>query len=498
MEFSNTYLNLGERFYQKTKPTPVVSPQLVLWNERLAEHLKVSPELQSDRKALAQVFSGNRLLDGSEPIAAAYAGHQFGNFNPRLGDGRAHLLGELIDRSDQRRDLQLKGSGPSAFSRSGDGRCTLGAAVREFIMSEAMFALGVPTTQCLAVVTTGETVYRQRPYPGAVVTRVASSHIRVGNFQYFAAHGDKESLQALCDYTIARHYPELKNVDQPYIALIDKVMGKQISLIIQWMRVGFIHGVMNTDNTSISGETIDFGPCAMMGAYNPSTVYSSIDHAGRYAFGNQANMAYWNMARFAECMLFLLDQEDKNIMKQIEDLIAHYPKRYQDAYLKMMSAKFGLMTAKPGDEQLIAGWLEAMSTRELDYTNTFDLLTRSLGSGSRLANTETNEGEAIDQELTATLGPHYDRWKHRISEELEGTDQTRELVGQWMRQHNPVVIPRNHLTENVISECEERSDFSAAEDFLRMLRDPYNEQIPQAYRKPPEHGDKHYQTFCGT
>ncbi len=314
-----------------------------MWNSSLAEQLMIPNELKHDSVALAQAFSGNSIMPGSEPIATVYAGHQFGSFVPQLGDGRAHLLGEVLDQFGQRWDIQLKGSGRTSFSRGGDGRCALGPAVREFIMSEAMKALGIPTTRCLAVVTTGETVFRETTLPGAVVTRVASSHLRIGTFQFFAARGDHQALKTLCNYTIERHYPELQEEGQnQYVSFINKVIERQIQLVVEWMRVGFIHGVMNTDNTSLSGETIDYGPCAMMGIYDPQTVYSSIDTMGRYAFGNQPDILQWNIARFAECLLPLINADRNKAVDQVGPVIAEFPDRFEKEYMKMMGKKLGL------------------------------------------------------------------------------------------------------------------------------------------------------------
>jgi len=501
MKFSNTYINLGERFFERAQPTPVSSPRLFLWNTRLAEQLDIPAELQQDSEELAQVFSGNKLLPGSEPLAAAYAGHQFGNFNPQLGDGRAHLLGELLDVHELRWDLQLKGSGTSAYSRGGDGRCALGPAIREYIMSEAMHALGVPTTQCLAVTTTGEEVYRQHSTPGAVVTRVASSHIRVGNFQFFASRGDTESLKALANYTIDRHFPAIDDLNttlansQRYIALLDGAIEKQITLIVAWLRVGFIHGVMNTDNTSISGETIDFGPCAMLGAYNPRTVFSSIDHQGRYAFGNQANIAHWNMTRFAECLLQLLDKEDDKDggetqinaqqLEQVQALINDFPERFQTAYLRMMSAKLGLKNTSSDDENktLIDELLRQLTDRKLDYTTTFDRLTRSL----TCAHTKS--------QLVEELGEIFERWFAQVTEQNETIADAQAS----MRSSNPCVIPRNHHLEQVLKESERTGQNNAALAFLEVLRTPYEQTTKtENFQAADDDYDSDYQTFCGT
>ncbi|WP_423894162.1 protein adenylyltransferase SelO [Candidatus Pelagadaptatus aseana] len=484
MKFSNSYIELGEAFYQQCSPTPVANPELFLWNAALAEQMAIPQELQKDHAALAQYFSGNQLLAGSQPIATAYAGHQFGNFNPQLGDGRAHLLGELLDQQGKRWDLQLKGSGTSRFSRGGDGRCAIGPAVREFIMSEAMQALGVPTTRCLAVTTTGEAVYREQAKPGAVVTRMASSHLRVGTFQFFASRGDIESLQALCEFAIVRHFDDIDgHASERYIQLLDRVIDKQIQLVVEWMRVGFIHGVMNTDNTSICGETIDFGPCAMMGIYNPATAYSSIDTQGRYAFGNQPAIAQWNMARFAESLLPLIDEQDQASIDQLVALIQNFPERYQTAYWHRMADKFGLLTAETDDRELMTAILEKMASLQLDYTISFNLLSQSLTDEQSRAN------------IATALGPDYDRWRQR----LDNQAGTTEAAEQTMRASNPLVIPRNHYIEAVLASCEQSGDAAAALEILDVVRHPYSAVAATAkYQQPPEDNDRGYQTFCGT
>mgnify|MGYP002631165897 CR=1 FL=1 len=484
MRFSNSYVGLGEVFYERIRPTPVRDPQLFLWNSSLAEQLMIPDELKNDSVALAQAFSGNHILPGSEPIATVYAGHQFGSFVPQLGDGRAHLLGEVLDQFGQRWDIQLKGSGRTSFSRGGDGRCPLGPAVRELIMSEAMNALGVATTRSLAVVTTGEPVFRETSLPGAVVTRVAASHIRIGTFQFFAAQGDLPSLDTLCSYAIERHYPELRTEgENQYVLFIDKVIERQIHLVVDWMRVGFIHGVMNTDNTTISGETIDYGPCAMMGIYDPQTVYSSIDTMGRYAFGNQPKIIHWNMARFAECLLPLIHADTNKAVDRIEPVIAEFPNRFETEYMKMMGKKLGLTSLEEEDRNLIVSVLNRLRDRRLDYTVTFDLLTKSLTS------------EAAASRMKDELGGHFEVWKERLSEQHMILEEVQKL----MRQHNPVVIPRNHHVEEVIQECVETGGVTSAEKFLQVLRSPYEELAQTSeYQDPPSDGDENYQTFCGT
>jgi len=484
MKFSNTYTQLGEAFFQRTHPTPVANPKLLLWNSRLAEQLMLPPKLTNDPHALAQIFSGNHLLPGSEPIAAAYAGHQFGHFVPQLGDGRAHLLGEVLDRNGHRKDIQLKGSGRTAFSRDGDGRCAIGPAVREFIMSEAMYALGVPTSRCLAVVTTGETVYRATPLPGAVVTRVAASHIRVGTFEFFAAREDYQALEALYRYTLERHYPELLHQEENQtITFFEKVIDRQIQLVVEWMRVGFIHGVMNTDNTALSGETIDYGPCAMLGTYAPQTVYSSIDRMGRYAFGNQPKILHWNMTRFAECLLPLIATNTDKAAAQLAPVLASVPVRYEHKYTQMMARKLGLFSCQKEDKDLIVAVLAGLQDNHLDYTITFDLLTKALTSNATAFHLEHELGEC------------FTRWQERLSA------QNAEVleVQQLMRRHNPLVIPRNHHIEEAIQECEQDGTTTLAERFMQVLRSPYMELTHTAeFQDPPQDGDKGYQTFCGT
>jgi uncharacterized protein YdiU (UPF0061 family) len=484
MNFSNSYAALDEIFYQRIQPVPVIAPKLFLWNDGLARQLMIPSALKHDISARAKMFSGNEMIFGSESIATAYAGHQFGRFVPQLGDGRAHLLGEVIDENGHRWDIQLKGSGRTAFSRGGDGRCALGPAIREFIMSEAMHALGVPTTRGLAVVTTGETVFRDRLQPGAVATRVASSHLRIGTFQFFAARGDHKALETLCNYTIERHYPELhEERDDQYVRLIDKVIERQIHLVVEWMRIGFIHGVMNTDNTSLAGETIDYGPCAMMGIYNPQTVYSSIDTMGRYAFGNQPNILHWNMARFAECLLPLIDRDENKAVDLVAPLITDLPRRFENAFMAMMGKKLGLTSIQKGDKELIQAMLNRFEERQMDYTITFDRLTRSL----------TSEAEA--SQMHRNLSTHFSLWQQRLHEQTIKLQAAQAL----MRQHNPLVIPRNHHVEAVLRECEQTGKATSAQKFLQVLRSPY-EALPQTseYQDPPADGDKDYRTFCGT
>ena len=486
MEFTNTYNRLPDEFHQRIHPSPVRDPGLFLFNSELARELKLGDELARDRDALARFFSGNELLPGSEPLALAYAGHQFGHFSPQLGDGRAHLLGEVLDGRGRRRDLQLKGSGRTSFSRGGDGRCALGPAIREFIMSEALYALGVPTTRCLAVVTTGEPVFREEAQPGAIVTRVAGSHLRVGTFEYFAARQNHEPLRTLCDYAIARHDPDLAaepaNEDR-YVALLDRVIERQLGLVTEWMRVGFIHGVMNTDNTAISGETIDYGPCAMMGAYDPATVFSSIDRGGRYAFGNQPMIAAWNLSRLADCLAPLVAPDQQSALNKLSPLLDGIRGRFERSWLRMMGRKLGLSEPHPDDMQLVSALLEQMHQQRLDYTLLFQRLGRSLRS------------EEPSPQLTQDLGSWYERWRRRLADQATGL----EAAGELMQQHNPVVIPRNHHVEAVIRRCSQALNPAPAERLIEVLRSPYQESpLTGEFQDPPADGDRGYQTFCGT
>jgi len=525
MKFSNTYIQLGEKFYQPSLPEHVISPTLLLWNNALANSLFISEDLRNDQHLLSQYFSGNQQLKGAESIALAYSGHQFGHFNPQLGDGRAHLLGEVIDIDNVRRDIQLKGSGQTSFSRRGDGKCALAPALREYIMSEALFALGVPTSRCLAVVATGEVIHRGLAKAGAVVTRVAASHIRVGSFQYFAARGDVTSLQSLLDYSIKRHFPEIDTDEagkaitvEPQdriLAFLAAAIEKQITLVVEWLRIGFIHGVMNTDNTAICGETLDFGPCAMLGEYDEDKVFSSIDEYGRYAFGNQGKIAHWNMARLADCLISLMieasdkelteeDQEQQALTK-VESLIHQYSGQFQQAYFDMYGKKLGLESTTLENQSLINDLLQLMQAKKLDYTQTFLQLTHSLS------------GEAFDEELKGQLGDWYQMWLIALKQEAEknGTleQTTFESAQRLMRKNNPIVIPRNHHVEAVLELCENTlaSDVSSIDsaklkviqdtvgEFLDVLRSPYLEtKATKKYQDISGSTDSYYQTFCGT
>lgn len=486
MNLNNSYESLPALFFQRSQPTPTTEPQLVLWNDSLAGELGLG-HIQDDAER-ARLFSGSAPLGTTEPVALAYAGHQFGHFVPSLGDGRAHLLGE-VGEAEGRRDIQLKGSGTSPFSRGGDGRCALGPAVREFVMSEAMHTLGVPTSRCLAVVATGEPVFRETALPGAVVSRVAQSHLRVGTFQYAAARREITALRELANYAIDRHFPEIREQkENRYAALLDRVIERQVELIVQWTRVGFIHGVMNTDNTAVSGETIDFGPCAMMNHYDPKTVFSSIDELGRYAFGNQAAIATWNMSRLAQALLPLISNDaevgSRVLLPHVEAMAA----RFHVAELAMYRGKLGLSLEHTGDEQLISSLLDTLQALELDYTNTFVRL------GRRLDSTQTIDPTLKNAPFDPALERWFQRWQQRLTLEPDGL----ALARARMSRSNPVVIPRNHHVEAALSAAN-GGDLAPVRSLLSVLRNPYR-QLPEThqYQEPPADGDQHYQTFCGT
>ncbi|MCJ8295844.1 MAG: YdiU family protein [Colwellia sp.] len=504
MKLSNQYHQLGKSFSQQTLPSPVAQPVLLLWNEPLAKSLSINYSSQEDNEQLAQYFSGNQLIDGSTPIAQAYSGHQFGHFNPQLGDGRAHLLGDITDKQGQSWDVQLKGSGTSFFSRQGDGRCALGPALREYMMSEAMFALGVPTTRCLAVVATGEAVYRERPLPGAVVTRIATSHIRVGTFQYFAARKDIESLKKLTSFAIGRHFPQLKVAEgealsgEQVVNFFAAVLNKQVPLVVSWLRVGFIHGVMNTDNTAISGETIDYGPCAMMNHYHSDTVFSSIDRNSRYAFGNQSKIIQWNMARLADCLLPLIDEDEDIALAKITPLLQQFANDLQYRYFEMMVNKLGINELSDGDIDLVNDLLGIMAEMKLDYTQSFVTLAGNLNQAevdNVLAQQSAEDG--VDDEAEQDKWQQWlSRWYVRIATDVSGAKDL-------MAKTNPLVIPRNHHVEAILATSQtsyqENADLSDLNNFLAVVQQPYTQlDNTHNYQDAPSDGDENYHTFCGT
>ena len=486
--FQNTYAALPASFFARVAPTPVASPALIKLNRPLAVQLGLDPD-RLDSPEGAEILAGKQLPDGAEPIAMAYAGHQFGHFVPQLGDGRAILLGEVIDAGGVRRDIQLKGSGPTPFSRRGDGRAALGPVLREYIVSEAMATLGIPTTRSLAAVTTGESVLRERALPGAVLTRVAASHIRVGTFQYFAARSDTEGVRRLADHVIARHYPQAAGAERPYRALLEGVIARQADLVARWLLVGFIHGVMNTDNTSISGETIDYGPCAFMDHYDPATVFSSIDEMGRYAYANQPRIAQWNLTRLAECLLPLLSNDRDAAISEAQAAIDGFRDVFDAAFQKGLRAKLGLFTARDGDSALAQDLLDAMARNEADFTLTFRRL-------SEAALGPDHDGD-VRQSFADPAA--YDEWAARWRQRTGGEPQDPAYRRTAMRAVNPAFIPRNHRVEAVIEAAVNRSDFAPFEELLTVLSKPYEDQPAfTAYAQPPEPHQRVLQTFCGT
>jgi serine/tyrosine/threonine adenylyltransferase len=486
--FDNTYARLPARFSTRTPPTPVRAPRLVRLNRDLARELGIDPDAQSD-EGWAQVFAGNRVAEGAEPLALAYAGHQFGTFVPQLGDGRAVLLGEVIDRGGARRDIQLKGSGRTPFSRGGDGRAVIGPVLREYVVSEAMAALGIRTTRTLAAVTTGETVVRDEPLPGAVLTRVAASHIRVGTFQYFAARGDHEAVRLLADHVIARHSPGAATVARPYRAMFDTIIRRQAELIASWLTVGFIHGVMNTDNMAVSGETIDYGPCAFLDHYDPDAVFSSIDRHGRYAYGNQRKIGEWNLARLAECLLPLFSDDEEGAVEEANDALDAYGPAFDRAWAAGFRRKLGLFAREDGDVALAEALLKAMHDNGADFTNTFRALCDA-ASGS--------EGEPAVRSLFADPSA-WDawavRWKERLAKESAAPAERRAA----MRRANPAYIPRNHRIEAVIRAAVDGDDFGPFDELVNLLAKPFDDQPELArYSAPPAESERVLQTFCGT
>ncbi|WP_407181194.1 protein adenylyltransferase SelO [Bradyrhizobium sp. STM 3562] len=486
--FQNTYAALPSNFFARVAPTPVAAPRLIKLNRPLALQLGLDPDLLETPEG-AEILSGKILPTGADPIAMAYAGHQFGQFVPQLGDGRAILLGEVIDKDGVRRDIQLKGSGPTPFSRRGDGRAALGPVLREYIVSEAMAALGIPTTRALAAVITGEQVMRETALPGAVLTRVASSHIRVGTFQYFAARGDTDAVRRLADHVIVRHYPELAGTERPYHGLLAAVIARQANLVARWLLVGFIHGVMNTDNTSISGETIDYGPCAFMDHYDPAQVFSSIDEFGRYAYANQPRIALWNLTRFAECLLPLFSDDKDKAVEQAQGALVEFGEIFNVAYKAGLRAKIGLFTEREDDHALAQALLDAMAKGQADFTLTFRRLSDAAGDATLDPEVRKlfAEPEAFDEWLP--------RWRQRIGEEPQSAQERRAA----MRAANPVFIPRNHRVEAAIRAAMDRDDYAPFETLLTVLSKPYQDQPAFAdYELPPQPHERVCQTFCGT
>jgi uncharacterized protein YdiU (UPF0061 family) len=489
--FDNTYARLPEYFYSRLAPTHVAAPKLVKLNVELARYLGLDPDALAGAQSV-EILAGNAVADGSEPLALAYAGHQFGHFVPRLGDGRANLLGEVVARDGMRYDIQLKGSGPTPFSRGGDGRAALGPVLREYIVSEAMAALGVPTTRALAAVTTGERVLREMPLPGAVLTRVAASHLRVGSFQYFAARRDIDGIRTLADYAIARHYPEAAQASQPYRAFLDALIARQAHLIAHWMLIGFVHGVMNTDNTAISGETIDYGPCAFMEAYHPETVFSSIDANGRYAYGNQPRIALWNLTRLAEAILPILEQEaggDEAGPLSAKEALNTFAPQFDAAHTSGMRRKLGLSIERPGDTSLVEDLLERMAANRADFTLTFRRLCDAA------ATPEADAGvRALFENPEA-----YDAWAYAWRQRLEEEPGSREDRAAAMRAVNSAFIPRNHLVEEALEAAVQKQDFKPFEQLLDVVTHPWEDRPSlERFATPARPEETVTRTFCGT
>ena len=475
--FDNTYSRLPDPFREKINPVKVKNPELVMLNKSLAEDLNLDFS-GLDQAKLSALFSGNELPNDSRSIAQAYAGHQFGHFT-MLGDGRAVLIGEHISKSNHRYDIQFKGSGKTAFSRNGDGRAALGPMLREYIISESMHFLNIPTTRSLAVAKTGEKVIRETQLEGAILTRVASSHIRVGTFQYIAARNKKGELEMLFEYVIKRHYPEIESSKNQALDLLNVVLNKQIELVVNWMRVGFIHGVMNTDNMSIAGETIDYGPCAFMDIYDPKTVFSSIDKLGRYAYCNQPIITKWNLSRFAECLIPLIDGDQDKAIKLATEVIDTFEKKYEEKWLGMMRSKIGLTDEDEKDKFLILDLLTWMHQNKVDYTNTF----------CHLMNFQTQNDIVYENN-------EFSDWKKRWQERLSQNSSSEKYIN-LMRSVNPIVIPRNHIVEDALKKANQ-GNFEPINNFLKILSSPYTDQKHIAEYIIPSQSDENYQTFCGT
>jgi len=477
--FDNTYSKLPDSMLTKLAPTPVKAPELTILNNSLSKELGLNFTAVSD-KNLASIFSGNLLPEGSDAIAQAYAGHQFGHFT-LLGDGRAIIIGEHLSKNNKRFDIQFKGSGKTPYSRNGDGRAVLGSMLREYIVSEAMFGLGIPTTRSLAVVKTGEKVIREAPLDGAILTRVAESHIRVGTFQYAVIAEDKKDLKILFDYTIDRHYPHIKDSKTPAVDLLKIVIEKQTKLVVDWMRVGFIHGVMNTDNMAISGETIDYGPCAFMDTYDPETVFSSIDQNGRYAFFNQPGITKWNLARFSECLVPLINDDKNTGIRIATEIINSFSEIYKKNWLEMMRKKLGLLGKETKDEKLIMDLLTWMHKNKADYTNTFCFLMNENFQNKKIYNNQ-----------------NFLDWKKQWQDRLKINNNSPEESLKLMRLSNPLVIPRNHKVEEVL-EVANSGDLKPVKNLLKILEKPYEDKKEiNEYQSPAPPSDKIYKTFCGT
>ena len=484
--FDNSFARSLEGFFTFCQAEPAVAPKMLQFNLALAEELGLDP-IALDSEAGLAIFSGNTTPEGSEPLAQAYAGHQFGGFSPQLGDGRALLLGEVIDTQQRRRDIQLKGSGRTPFSRGGDGKAALGPVLREYLIGEGMHALGIPTTRALAAVTTGEKVYRELPLPGAILTRVAASHIRVGTFEFGAARGDVDKVRALADYAIARHYPDTADAENPYLAFVAAVSEAQAALVARWMNIGFIHGVMNTDNMTISGETIDYGPCAFMDSYAPGTVFSSIDHHGRYAYANQPAILSWNLTRLAETLVRFVDPDKDRAIELLTETIGRIQPLYETYWLAGMRSKIGLSTEDPLDLELINDLLSVMEEGHADFSLVFRRLSQALRGGSNAV-----------RHLFEEPGD-FDVWAQRWQKRLEQDGIAAETSAQAMDRVNPIYIPRNHKVEEALAAAVDQEDMIPFSKLLAVLSHPFDEVAGnEAYATPAPVTNIPYQTFCGT
>ena len=488
LPFDNSYARLPDRFFARLAPTPVKEPRLIRLNDDLARHLGLDPAWLASPGGI-QMLAGNAVPEGATPLAMAYAGHQFGNWVPQLGDGRAILLGEVIDRDGVRRDIQLKGAGRTPFSRGGDGRAVLGPVLREYIVSEAMASLGVPTTRALAAVTTGEHVWREVPEQGAVLTRVARSHVRIGTFEFFANRGDIDGVRALADYVIARHYPEVATAENPYRALLEAVIGRVAALVAQWLHIGFIHGVMNTDNMSIAGETIDYGPCAFLDEYHPGKVFSSIDAHGRYAYANQPRIAHWNLSRLAGALLPLFGEDKDASVAMAQESLDLFPARFEEAYVAGFRRKLGLTQVREDDADLLQDLLDRMAENDADFTLTFRRLSEAAEGG---AEADARVGELFADPAAFTQWVL--KWRQRLAAEDAGPADRAAA----MKSVNPAFIPRNHRIQAVI-EAAQSGDFKPFEELTAVLSKPYEDQPGYVrYLDPPRPDEVVHRTFCGT
>jgi uncharacterized protein YdiU (UPF0061 family) len=487
MKIINSYYKLGNNFYKEQRPDKVKNPELILFNQRLAKKLNLN--LGGDKKYLADVFCGNKLLPNSRPISLAYSGHQFGHFVPQLGDGRAVLLGEIKDTSCNLFDIQLKGSGRTYFSRGGDGKCPLSAAIREYIVSESMYFLKIPTAMSLALVKNNEFIQRESIVPAAVITRVAASHIRIGTFEYFANKIDLENIKILADYSISRHYKKCHQCKNPYLSLLKEVIKSQANLVSSWMSIGFIHGVMNTDNISISGQTIDYGPCAFMDEYKKDQSFSYIDKKGRYNFSNQANITLWNLSKLAQSILPLIDADINNAINLAEKELNKFPNLFDKIYFKKMAKKIGIFNFKESDKSLITEFLDILEMGKIDFTNGFRSLSNLL------------KGDADFYPQDSKFLNWRKKWLERVGNQTLGT---RKIV-EKMDKINPALIPRNHIIERIIQKCVASDDFSELKQFLKIIENPFKKsgsfkesEDCNQYYAPPKEEDRVINTFCGT